>query len=60
MTRDTQFTRQKYQRVARFYDLLDLPFVLRRYAALRKVCFEGTRGGRGKEEIERLCPQGCV
>jgi ubiquinone/menaquinone biosynthesis C-methylase UbiE len=35
----------RYQRIAPFYDLLDLPFEARRYSALRPLLFEGL-GGR--------------
>lgn len=35
----------RYQRIAPFYDLLDLPFERRRYRALRPLLFEGL-GGR--------------
>lgn len=36
--------RRTYQRIARFYDLLDLPFELRRYRALRPLLFERMSG----------------
>lgn len=36
---------RRYQRIAPVYDLLDLPFELRRYRALRPLLFEGL-GGR--------------
>jgi len=35
---------ERYQRIARFYDLLDLPFERRRYQALRPMLFEGMAG----------------
>ena len=35
----------RYQRIAAFYDLLDLPFERRRYRALRTLLFQGL-GGR--------------
>ena len=34
----------RYQRIAPFYDLLDLPFERRRYAALRPLLFGGLTG----------------
>jgi ubiquinone/menaquinone biosynthesis C-methylase UbiE len=34
----------RYQRIARFYDLLDLPFERRRYRALRPLLFQGMTG----------------
>ena len=34
----------RYQRIARFYDLLDLPFEFRRYRALRPLLFNGLTG----------------
>jgi ubiquinone/menaquinone biosynthesis C-methylase UbiE len=36
--------RQRYDRLAPFYDLLDLPFEYRRYRALRPQLFEGISG----------------
>jgi ubiquinone/menaquinone biosynthesis C-methylase UbiE len=36
--------RRLYDRVARLYDLLDLPFERRRYAPIRPVLFAGTGG----------------
>lgn len=36
---------ERYQRIAPFYDLLDLPFERRRYRALRPLLFQGL-GGR--------------
>jgi len=36
--------RQRYDRLAPFYDLLDLPFEYRRYRALRPQLFEGVSG----------------
>lgn len=41
---DTNPAHGKYQRIARFYDLLDLPFEARRYKELRGHLFEGLRG----------------
>lgn len=41
----TMSTRHTYQRVARLYDLLDLPFEYRRYRPLRRALWTGT-GGR--------------
>jgi ubiquinone/menaquinone biosynthesis C-methylase UbiE len=35
---------ERYQRIAPFYDLLDLPFERRRYRALRPLLFEGLAG----------------
>jgi ubiquinone/menaquinone biosynthesis C-methylase UbiE len=35
---------KKYQRIARFYDLLDLPFERRRYRAIRPLLFRGMEG----------------
>jgi ubiquinone/menaquinone biosynthesis C-methylase UbiE len=35
---------ERYQRIAPFYDLLDLPFELRRYRALRPLLFKGIAG----------------
>jgi ubiquinone/menaquinone biosynthesis C-methylase UbiE len=35
---------QRYQRIAPFYDLLDLPFEYRRYRRLRPLLFEGLSG----------------
>lgn len=35
---------ERYQRIARFYDLLDLPFERRRYRALRPLLFHGLAG----------------
>jgi ubiquinone/menaquinone biosynthesis C-methylase UbiE len=37
-------TRERYQRIAPLYDLLDLPFEYRRYRALRPLLFEGLAG----------------
>ena len=34
----------RYERIARFYDLLDLPFERRRYRALRPMLFQGLAG----------------
>ena len=34
----------RYQRIAPFYDLLDLPFEWRRYRALRPLLFRGLSG----------------
>ena len=34
----------RYQRIAPFYDLLDLPFEHRRYRAIRPLLFEGLSG----------------
>lgn len=36
--------RTRYERIARFYDLLDLPFELCRYRTLRPLLFEGLSG----------------
>ncbi len=42
---DTKKTiRGKYQRIARLYDFLDLPFEFRRYSALRRELLEGAEG----------------
>ena len=35
---------ERYQRIARLYDLLDLPFERRRYRALRPLLFQGMAG----------------
>lgn len=35
---------ERYQRIAPFYDFLDLPFERRRYSALRPLLFEGLDG----------------
>jgi ubiquinone/menaquinone biosynthesis C-methylase UbiE len=35
---------ERYEQIAPFYDLLDLPFERRRYRALRPLLFEGLRG----------------
>lgn len=35
---------ERYQRIARFYDLLDLPFEFARYRALRARLFQGLSG----------------
>jgi ubiquinone/menaquinone biosynthesis C-methylase UbiE len=35
---------ERYQRIAPFYDLLDLPFEFRRYRALRRMLFQGLSG----------------
>ena len=40
----TVHTRDIYNRIARFYDVLDLPFERSRYAPLRRVLFEGLSG----------------
>jgi len=37
-------SRYKYQRIARLYDLLDLPFEYRRYRPIRRHLFEGISG----------------
>ena len=37
-------TRHKYQRIARLYDLLDLPFEYGRYRPLRRHVFDGLSG----------------
>jgi ubiquinone/menaquinone biosynthesis C-methylase UbiE len=34
----------RYTRIARFYDLLDLPFEYRRYRPIRRILFRGVRG----------------
>jgi ubiquinone/menaquinone biosynthesis C-methylase UbiE len=34
----------RYTRVARFYDLLDLPFEYRRYRPIRRILFRGVHG----------------
>lgn len=36
--------RRKYERIAPFYDLLDLPFERRRYRTLRPLLFQGMTG----------------
>ncbi|HEY4470693.1 MAG TPA: class I SAM-dependent methyltransferase [Stellaceae bacterium] len=35
---------QRYRRIARFYDLLELPFERKRYRALRPLLFQGLSG----------------
>ena len=35
---------ERYQRIARFYDFLDVPFERKRYRALRPLLFEGMSG----------------
>ena len=37
--------RKTYQRIARWYDLLDAPFERKRYQSLRPLLFEGLKGG---------------
>lgn len=37
-------TLERYQRIAAYYDLLDLPFEYRRYRRLRPLLFEGLSG----------------
>jgi ubiquinone/menaquinone biosynthesis C-methylase UbiE len=37
-------TLDRYQRIARFYDLLDLPFEYRRYRRIRPLLFDGLSG----------------
>jgi ubiquinone/menaquinone biosynthesis C-methylase UbiE len=37
-------TRERYQRIAPLYDVLDLPFEYRRYRQLRPLLFEGMAG----------------
>jgi ubiquinone/menaquinone biosynthesis C-methylase UbiE len=37
-------TLERYQRIARFYDLLDFPFEHRRYRQIRPLLFEGLSG----------------
>lgn len=37
-------TRRTYERIARFYDLVDLPFELGRYRAIRPLLFAGLSG----------------
>jgi ubiquinone/menaquinone biosynthesis C-methylase UbiE len=37
-------TLERYQRIAPFYDLLDLPFEYRRYRKIRPLLFEGLSG----------------
>lgn len=37
-------TRDRYERIARFYDLLDLPFEHRRYSRIRPLLFQGLAG----------------
>ena len=44
MQDDERSSRKTYQRIARFYDLVDLPFELSRYHALRPLLFEGLTG----------------
>ena len=43
-TRDLISNLDRYQRIAPFYDLLDLPFERRRYRALRPLLFRGLSG----------------
>ena len=50
----------RYQRIARFYDLLDLPFERKRYQALRPLMFQNL-GGRLLDAgigTGRNCPYG--
>jgi curved DNA-binding protein CbpA len=35
---------ERYQRIARFYDLLDLPFEYERYHQIRGLLFDGLSG----------------
>jgi ubiquinone/menaquinone biosynthesis C-methylase UbiE len=37
-------TLERYQRIAPFYDLLDLPFEYRRYRRIRPLLFDGLLG----------------
>ncbi len=39
-----QSIQQRYERIARFYDLLDLPFEHRRYGPIRPLLFRGLTG----------------
>lgn len=57
-------TRASYDRIARLYDLLDLPFEHGRYRPLRKKLFEGVKGrvldadcGTGRNFVHY--PPGC-
>ena len=60
---------KKYQRIARFYDLIDLPFERRRYRAIRPLLFRGMTGqvldasilrwSRGRHlRLHELCEHG--
>jgi ubiquinone/menaquinone biosynthesis C-methylase UbiE len=56
--------RQRYDRLAPFYDLLDLPFEYRRYRAIRPQLFEGISGtildaGVGTGRNMPFYPEGC-
>ncbi|MEE8394770.1 MAG: class I SAM-dependent methyltransferase, partial [bacterium] len=44
MAKKKTTVRGKYQRLARFYDFLDLPFERRRYSALRRQLLSGATG----------------
>lgn len=44
MQNDSSGARKKYQRIARFYDLLDILFEYRRYSGLREQLFQGAEG----------------
>ncbi len=44
MTADSEHSLRSYQRIAPFYDLLDLPFELARYRSIRPLLFEGLTG----------------
>jgi ubiquinone/menaquinone biosynthesis C-methylase UbiE len=43
-TNEAMPQKAKYQRIARFYDLVDLPFEHMRYRPLRRILFEGLHG----------------
>ena len=56
--------RKTYDRIARFYDVLDLPFEYGRYKRLRRVVFEGLTGtlldaGVGTGRNFPFYPDGC-
>jgi ubiquinone/menaquinone biosynthesis C-methylase UbiE len=56
--------RQRYNRIAPFYDLLDLPFEYHRYRAMRPQLFAGTSGtvldaGVGTGRNFPFYPEGC-
>lgn len=44
MTGKTDASLRKYERIAPFYDLIDLPFELGRYRSIRPLLFEGLNG----------------